>query len=78
VNARPWADQKRTRQALIHTDQPPGLIVGSAGSDDRRRGAGSGVNKITLSEAGGKENARSSKAVMVGWRRPGAGLLPRA
>jgi len=28
---------------LIHTDQPPGLIVGSAGSDDRRRGAGSGV-----------------------------------
>lgn len=44
----------RTRHALIHADQAPGLIVGSAGSDDDRRGAGSGVNKLLLRASSGR------------------------
>jgi hypothetical protein len=54
LNRRARADRKRTRHALIHADQAPGLIVGSAGSDDDRGGAGSGVNKFLLRASSGR------------------------
>src|SRR5271166_4051518 len=67
VNRRPLADQKRTRHALIHADQAPGLIVGSAGSDDDRRGAGSGVNKLLLRAFSGRRvRPEGGEAVVVG------------
>src|SRR5208282_2875557 len=64
VNRRPLADQKRTRHALIHADQAPGLIVGSAGSDDDRRGAGSGVNELRAARSWPPYLRRSPRKVL--------------